>query len=140
MSIFISVLPTSGQKETGPYIDTVRFIHNEDENSALQEVKSGDLDIYYFRIPLESVGDAQSDPRLTVYDRVAGSMGFLVNPAPSKDENQLNPFQFKEVRYALNYLIDRDFMVNEILRGYGSPLVDPFGIYSPEFPNLIDTV
>jgi hypothetical protein len=31
-------------------------------------------------------------------------------------------------------------VVNEILKGYGSPLVDPFGIYSPEYLNVIDIV
>ncbi len=65
-------------------------------------------------------------------------MGLLVNPAPGNDPNNINPFQFKEVRYALNYLIDRDFVVNEILKGYGSPLIAPFGIYSPEYLNIID--
>src|SRR6059036_2840194 len=140
LSAFVTILPVSGQTEKGPNIDTVRFIHSEDENLALQEIKSGDLDLYYFRIPLEAVGDATNDPRLTVYDRVAGSMGLLVNPAPASNDNQLNPFQSREVRYALNYLINREFLVNEVLKGYGSALVDPFGIYSPEYPNVIDVV
>src|ERR671920_1541631 len=77
---------------------------------------------------------------LNVYDKTAGSLGLFVNPAPAADSNILNPFQFKEVRYALNYLIDRDFVINEILKGYGSPLIDPFGIYSPEYSNVIDIV
>ena len=127
-------------QEKGPYIDQARFIQRADENLALEEVKSGSLDMYFFPIPYESANDARNDPRLEVYDTTAGSLGFLVNPAPAADPDILNPFQFKEVRYALNYLIDRDFVVNEILKGYGSPLIDPFGIYSPEYLNIIDTV
>ena len=127
-------------QEKGPYIDQARFIQRADENLALEEVKSGSLDMYFFPIPYESANDARNDPRLEVYDTTAGSLGFLVNPAPAADPGILNPFQFKEVRYALNYLIDRDFVVNEILKGYGSPLIDPFGIYSPEYLNIIDTV
>ena len=127
-------------QEKGPYIDQARFIQRADENLALEEVKSGSLDMYFFPIPYESANDARNDPRLEVYDTTAGSLGFLVNPAPAGDPNILNPFQFKEVRYALNYLIDRDFVINEILKGYGSPLIDPFGIYSPEYLNIIDTV
>ena len=127
-------------QEKGPYIDQARFIQRADENLALEEVKSGSLDMYFFPIPYESANDARNDPRLEVYDTTAGSLGFLVNPAPAADSGILNPFQFKEVRYALNYLIDRDFVVNEILKGYGSPLIDPFGIYSPEYLNIIDTV
>jgi peptide/nickel transport system substrate-binding protein len=127
-------------QEKGPHIDQARFIHRTDENLALEEVKSGSLDMYFFPIPHEAANDARNDPRLKVYDTTAGSLGFFVNPAPAADPNILNPFQFKEVRYALNYLIDRDFVVNEILKGYGSPLIDPFGIYSPEYLNIIDTV
>jgi peptide/nickel transport system substrate-binding protein len=127
-------------QEKGPYIDQARFIQRADENLALEEVKSGSLDMYFFPIPYESANDARNDPRLEVYDTTAGSLGFLVNPAPAADPEILNPFQFKEVRYALNYLIDRDFVVNEILKGYGSPLIDPFGMYSPEYLNILDTV
>ena len=127
-------------QEKGPHIDQARFIHRTDENLALEEVKSGSLDMYFFPIPHEAANDARNEPRLKVYDTTAGSLGFFVNPAPAADPNILNPFQFKEVRYALNYLIDRDFVVNEILKGYGSPLIDPFGIYSPEYLNIIDTV
>lgn len=128
------------QVEKGPYVDQVTFIHREDENLALEDIKSGNLDAYYFKIPLESAADAKNDPRLTVYDRTAGSAGLLMNPAPSKDGSVLNPFSLKQVRFAMNYLIDRQFVVNEIFKGYGSPLIDPFGIYSPEYLNIIDTV
>lgn len=126
--------------EKGPFIDQARFIHRVEENLALEEVKSGFLDTYFFPIPQEAANNAQNDPRLKVYDKTAGSLGFFVNPAPAADPNVLNPFQFKEVRYALNYLIDREFVINEILKGYGNPLIDPFGIYSPEYLNIIGTV
>jgi peptide/nickel transport system substrate-binding protein len=133
-------LAFSQAQEKGPFIDQARFIHRVDENLALEEVKSGFLDTYFFPIPQEGANNARNDPRLKVYDKTAGSLGFFVNPAPSGDPNVLNPFQSREVRYALNYLIDRDFVINEILKGYGNPLIDPFGIYSPEYLNIIGTV
>lgn len=128
----------SQAQERGPYLDEARFILREDENLALEDVRSGVLDTYFFQIPREAANDARNDPGLRIYDKTAGSLGLLVNPAPGNDPNNINPFQFKEVRYALNYLIDRDFVVNEILKGYGSPLIAPFGIYSPEYLNIID--
>jgi peptide/nickel transport system substrate-binding protein len=124
----------------GPYIDEARFIVRDNENLALEEVRSGALDTYFFQIPVEAANDARNDPGLKIYDKTAGSLGLFVNPAPAPEPNTLNPFQFREVRYALNYLIDRDFVVNEILKGYGSPLIGPFGIYSPEYLNVIDIV
>jgi peptide/nickel transport system substrate-binding protein len=124
----------------GPYIDEARFIVRENENLALEEVRSGALDAYFFQIPVEAANDARNDPELKIYDKTAGSLGLFVNPAPAAEPNTVNPFQFREVRYALNYLIDRDFVVNELLKGYGSPLIGPFGIYSPEYLNVIDIV
>jgi peptide/nickel transport system substrate-binding protein len=139
-SAFVGNSAFSQAPEKGPFIDQARFIHRVDENLALEEVKSGFLDTYFFPIPQEAANNAKNDPGLKVYDKTAGSLGFFVNPAPAADPNVLNPFQFKEVRYALNYLIDREFVINEILKGYGNPLVDPFGIYSPEYLNIIGTV
>jgi len=37
----------------GSFVDEVSFIQYLDENTALGEVKNGNLDIYYFRIPSE---------------------------------------------------------------------------------------
>ncbi len=124
----------------GTYLDGVRFIQYLDDNVALQEIKSGNLDTYFSRIPLETVSDVKADPNLKVYDRIAGSFGLLLNPAPSKDNNSINPFQFRQVRFAMNYLVDREFIVDEILRGYGTSLVAPFGVYSPEYLNVLNTI
>lgn len=139
LSMFAVISPSHAQAQSGPYVDQARFILRPDENLALEEVKSGALDMYFFRIPLESADDAKNDPRLRVYERSAGSMGFFVNPAPSTD-SVINPFSSREARFALNYLIDREFMVQEILRGYGSPMLDAFGPSSPEYLNIIDVV
>jgi peptide/nickel transport system substrate-binding protein len=128
----------SQAQKRGPFIDEARFIVREDENLALEDVRSGALDTYFSQIPREAANDARNDPSLRIYDKISGSLDLLVNPAPSSDPNSINPFQFKEVRYALNYLIDRNFVVNEILKGYGNPLIAPFGIYSPEYLNIID--
>jgi peptide/nickel transport system substrate-binding protein len=140
VSTFTLTGPAYSQTAKGPYIDQARFIYRPDGNLALEEIKNGNLDAYYFNIPLESADDAKDDPRLHLYDRTAGSMGLLVNPAPSSDGKTLNPFSSRETRYALNYLVDRQFMVDEVLKGYGSPMIDPFGIYSPEYLNVIDIV
>jgi peptide/nickel transport system substrate-binding protein len=126
--------------QKGAFIDGARFIQYLDDNTALQELKSGRLDSYYFRIPLEVVSDVKNSPALKEYDKIGGSFGLLTNPAQPKDKSILNPFYFRQVRFALNYLIDREFVVDEILKGYGTPLLDPFGSYSPEYLNIIDTV
>ncbi len=132
---------TSCSAPKGSYVDSVRFIRYSDQNVALELIKQGKIAIYYFAIPLEVVAEMLNNPAVQIYDRTAGSFGILFNPAPSNDSSRsINPFQIREVRYAMNFLVNREFVVDEILKGYGSVLIDPFGQYSPEYLNLIETV
>src|SRR5919108_1757455 len=132
---------TSKNQTKGSFIEAVKFIRYSDQNVALELVKQGKIAIYYFAIPLEVVSEIMNNPAVKIYDRIAGSFGLLFNPAPYNESSRsINPFQIREVRYAMNFLVDREFVVDEILKGYGSVLIDPFGQYSPEYLNLIDTV
>lgn len=139
--LFITTKSYSLDSESlkGPYLDSIKFIHYLDENVALEEIRSGNLDIYYFRIPLDLVPEILSSTDIILYDKVSGTFGLLLNPAPGGNET-LNPFEFREVRYAMNYLINRNFISNEILQGYGFPLYDSLGIFSPDYPVIMDIV
>ena len=147
LSVFLNcsdskaVFAQTNEKKKGSFIDEIRFIHYLDENVALEDVKAGNLDTYYFRIPLEVASDIKSNPNVKTYDRISQSFELLINPAPSrKDTSTINPFEFREVRYAMNYLIDREFISNEIMKGYARPVIDPLGYDSPDYLNVIDTV
>ena len=124
----------------GSFADTVRFIEQSNQNVALELVKQGKIAIYYFAIPLEGYTQMMNNPNVQIYDRTAGSFGLLLNPAPVTTVVFLTHFRLGRVRYAMNFLVDREFVVDEILKGYGSGMIDPFGQYSPEYLNLIDTV
>ena len=130
-------LNTNAQPVKGPYTDEIQFIHYLDENVAVQEVKAGNLDLYFFRMPLELVSANKNDPKVKIYESIGGSLSILLNPAP--DPNGLNPFSIQEVRYAMNYLINRQLIVDEILKGYGSPMYSAFSQFDPDYLVLIDT-
>jgi len=40
--------------EKGTFVDQIQFIQYLDENTALEEVRNGNLDMYYFRISCEA--------------------------------------------------------------------------------------
>ena len=54
----------------------------------------------------------------------------LVNPAESE---KFNPFSNKDARFALNYLLDRKLIVNELMGGYGSSIISYYGPTDPEY-------
>ncbi|MGI9010115.1 MAG: ABC transporter substrate-binding protein [Nitrososphaeraceae archaeon] len=121
-------------------VESVRFIHYLDENVAIEEIKSGNLDTYFFRIPLDLVSDIKNDISINLFDKIGGSFGILFNPAPSSNNDTMNPFEFRDIRFAINFLINRNFISNEVLHGYGIPMYDPFGLFSPDYPVVMDTV
>jgi peptide/nickel transport system substrate-binding protein len=127
----------------GAFIDQVNFVHYLDENLAIQDLKAGKIDTYFFNIPPSLVSDVKNNPNLNAYESIGFNDDLLLNPASPKSPvttGDFNPFSIRQVRFAMNYLIDRDFIVNEILKGYGVPMIDPYGVYSPEYLNIIDTV
>lgn len=121
--------------EKGSFADTVKFIQYLDENTALEEVRNGNLDIYYYRIPADRLEDAGAREGLKVYDSTGGSYSILVNPAES---DEFNPFASKQARFALNYLVDRKLIVNELMGGFGSPAVSYYGPHDPEYLTVIE--
>src|SRR5215208_4966480 len=128
------------KKENYSSIENVRFIHYLDENVAIEEIRSKNLDTYFFRIPLDLVSDIKNDISIKLYEKIGGSFGILLNPSPSSNNDTMNPFEFRDIRFAINFLINRNFISNEVLHGYGIPMSDPFGLFSPDYPVVMDTV
>lgn len=136
MVLLILASPLAYAQEKGSYTDQIIFIHYQDESVAVQEVKAGNLDAYFWRVPLELVSDLRDDPNVKLYETPGGRLSILLNPAPS-DEG-LNPFSIRDVRYAMNYLIDRDLIVNEILKGAAAVSYSAFSQFDPDYIVLVD--
>ena len=123
--------------EKGTYLDKVQFIQYSDDNTAFEEVKNGNLDIYYWPIPFDRIADPQSREGLKIFPSTGQSYSLLVNPAPSE---KFNPFSIKDVRFALNYLVDRNLIVDELLGGYGVPMVSAYKPYDPDYLLLLGDI
>ena len=115
--------------------DEVRFIQYLDENTALEEVRRGTIDMYYWRIPSDRLADPTAREGLQVYESTGNYYSILANPAETEP---FNPFSLRDIRFALNYLVDRNFIVNELMGGYGVSKVAFYGPYDPEYISIID--
>ncbi len=96
-----------------------------DQNTAVQQVKTGELD--YASVPASSVQDLKSrnDLNVVTYDTFSFTFfSYQLDPAKSK------LFQDKEVRQALMYALDRKSMVEAILFGYGTVAVGTMPVLS----------
>ena len=134
--ILIFVIPSSFA-EKGTFVDEIKFIQYLDENTALEEVRNGNLDLYYFRVSSDRLEDFDSRKNLQVFESTGSYYSILTNPT---DSGKFNPFSIKEIRFALNYLIDRNLIVNELLGGFGSPMISNYGVFSADYLGVIDVV
>ena len=132
--VLLFVFPSSFA-DKGTLVDEVKFIQYLDENTALQEVRNGNLDLYYFRVPSDRLEDFDSRNNLQVFDSTGSYYSILTNPT---DSGKFNPFSIREVRFALNYLIDRNLIVNELLGGFGSTMISNYGIFSADYLGILD--
>ena len=132
LAVFGSVTAFASE---GTFVDEVLFIQYLDENTALEEVKNGNLDIYYNRISSDLIDTSKSREGLKVFESTGGSYSILLNPAETGD---FNPFSITEVRYAINYLLDRKLIVNELMGGYGVPMISNYGPFDPDYLFLLD--
>jgi len=121
--------------ESATFFDKVKFIQYLDENTALEEVRNGNLDAYYYRITSDRLESFESREGLDVYESTGGSYSILINPAESE---KFNPFSIRDVRFALNYLVDRKLIVNELMGGYGAPMISYYSPLDPEYLSVIE--
>ena len=121
--------------ERNVFFESVKFIQYLDENTALEEVRNGNLDAYYYTISPDRLENNQGKEGLQVFDSTGGSYSILINPAESE---KFNPFSEKEIRFALNYLVDRKLIVNELMGGYGAPIVSYYSPSDPEFLTVVE--
>ena len=121
--------------EKGTFVDQVQFIQYLDENTALEEVRNGNLDIYYFRVSSDRIETEKTREGIQVFESTGGSYSILTNPSVSET---FNPFSIKEIRFALNYLVDKKFIVNELIGGYGRTMTSNYGTFAADYLSIID--
>lgn len=117
--------------EKGGFPDKVYFTVKMKEELALQDVIEGKSDVFLQSVPgnLFFGLDDDSKSKLDVYSVPSGSLGLFLNPVPNKapyqwdvdGETFFNPLAINDIRYAINFLVDRQYIVNEVLNGAGMP-------------------
>lgn len=122
--------------KNGITADKVIFTVNMDETVALKDVVEGKTDVLFTKVPPSILNTLSASDRnkLDIYTIPSGSWSLWLNPIPNKapytlklnsGETVFNPLAVKDLRYALNWLIDRKKIINEILSGEGDPMFTP---------------
>jgi peptide/nickel transport system substrate-binding protein len=147
LSLSLALAGAIHAQAKGPIVDKILFSARSQEDLGLMDVATGKSDIWNYgtagnvfkRLP----PDIQS--KLEIYSVSGASyLGLLINPYPDKapylsdakidaaGKAQFNPFAMRKIRYALNWLVNRQKIVDEVFGGAGLPMFTPV---VPGLPN-----
>jgi peptide/nickel transport system substrate-binding protein len=110
--------------------------------AAITKLGLNELDIYAFAVTdADLYATVLADPEITSVNSFGSYNEFTCNPVPYFTDGRLNPFGFPKIREALNYLVDRDYIADEICGGLASPkyttLNGAFPDAKARYPHLI---
>ena len=119
-------LAPTGLGRTGAWLDEVHFEIETSAAAAVSRLQADDIDMFSFG--MSDVGlfeTVQADPNLDQVTSIGVFNEFTFNPAGPffSETGALNPFALPAVREAMNWAIDRDYIIGDIMGGLGIPRV-----------------
>jgi len=134
-----------GERETGPYVDDILIVEEPVSAAAITKLGLNELDIYAFSVTDSDLyATVLADPSIDYVQSVGSFNELSCNPVPYFTAGRLNPFGFRPIREALNYLVDRDYIADEICGGLAVPkytqLNAAFADGKDRYPHLLDPI
>ncbi|MGI8642507.1 MAG: ABC transporter substrate-binding protein [Thermomicrobiales bacterium] len=111
----------------GPALDSLIFSSFNVDQAPLQ-IANDEMDLYLFGLKIDAarqLAERASDA-IELIEAPASTLSLILNPAPAP-EGGLNPFAIREIREAMQYLVDREFIASDIFQGRALPMFSPIG-------------
>lgn len=126
----------------GAWVDEVVFFEEKDSAKAITMLEANEMSIYFWGMGDPKLFEKIKATKGLAYDMSYGSYNELTfNPAgPTFQDGRLNPFSVPAVREAMNWLIDRNYIVKEIFGGLATARFTAFNTVFPDYARLADTV
>lgn len=140
---------TPGEQQTPPeeqpqvqppvgLVNEVVFVQEDDQAKVLDMLTAGQMDLYAFGIrDAELVRKVKTSPVLGYETSYGGSAELTLNPVgPTLKTGALNPFSVPAIREALNWLVDRNYIAQELYGGLAVPRYLPINTAFPDYARL----
>jgi peptide/nickel transport system substrate-binding protein len=137
-SVSIGALPTvvteDAEVPVAAYPDEIIIFLQGDETTVVPMIETGDMQGWLWWLNPENTELAEQSDKVDLIEAFGLYNEFFVNPLETTDS--FNPFSIKEVREALNWLIDREYIVNELWYGRGVPKTTMFKAIGPDYARV----
>jgi peptide/nickel transport system substrate-binding protein len=131
----------SNATRSGAWVDEVVFREEGDPAKAIDMMEAGEIQVYALGLNDPELYRKIQSSRVLQHEISYGSNTELTfNPAGPTfaKTGELNPFHFPAIREAINWLIDRDHIVEEIYGGLAIPKYLPLTSAFPDYARLAD--
>lgn len=126
-----------GTDRHGGWLDEID-VSVVDGASAISQVQAGAIDAYTYGIPSSQLAAIKSSG-LSYVSYFGTSYSLIFNPAPFKNANTLNPFSDHKIREAMNWLVDRNYINQEIYGGGSLPKFFALATQLVDYTGVVDT-
>ena len=112
------------QERTGAWVDEVIVSEDPSAASAVSRLEAGQIALYSFTVSDPQIFERVSNNPALGFERAFGSFSeltFNVAGPVFAGTGKLNPFAVPRIREAMNWLIDREYIAEEIAGGMAVP-------------------
>lgn len=125
---------------TGAWVDEVIFTEENSAEAAASQLNAGQLDLYAYTVAEAPVFETvKNSPNLASSQLVGSSNTIMFNPGVFKD-GRLNPFTNRKIREAMHWLLDRNYVVQEIYKGLALPRFTTLTTVFPDYARYADVM
>ncbi|MBO3799849.1 MAG: ABC transporter substrate-binding protein, partial [Candidatus Brockarchaeota archaeon] len=126
----------------GPWIDEVDFFVEEDEAKVVDMLLKNEMQVYFRDITdPELFRRVKASPDLWYVTSYGLYFELTFNPVgPEFKNGKLNPFSVPRIREAMNYLVDRKYICDEIMAGMAVPKYTTLTPAFPDYARYADTI
>ena len=128
---------------TGAWVDTVVVVEEPSSEQAVKRLDVGELDLYAYAIADPDIAASiDASDALDSYPSYGSYNELTFNTAGPVFEGtgKLNPFAVARIREAMNYLVDRNYIAEEIMGGMGVPRWTTFNGASNDAALMADVI
>jgi len=127
----------------GAWVDTVIVIEEPSSDSAVTRLEADDIDVFAYNIAEPDIAQRVFDSETLKYETSYGNyndLTFMPSTTQEFSDGRLNPFFSDKIREAMNWLVDRDYITQEITGGLAVPRFVPINYASKDSALLADTI
>jgi peptide/nickel transport system substrate-binding protein len=124
----------------GGWLDMIVYFEEPSSEAAVTRLEVDEMDVYAYAVSEPELYQTVQESDKLVSTFSYGSYNELTfNPCELDPALGLNPFSSQKFREAMNWLVDRDYIVQEIFGGLASARYSPFSTAFPDYAKTATT-